>query len=162
MKFFTSTTLLFTAINAVIAATIPKHLSPTPWITAEGGFVESANSTLERRTGTEVTTCYNIGTAMDRAPAISTIDDFCTRAIGQTLKDGSSFEFRYDYGTVTALLSAQAINGCTFTIDGNCNRLLRVPLDGCNTNGENGKQGGYVTDICGQWRFDPGSNGNDF
>ncbi|KAJ7863937.1 hypothetical protein B0H14DRAFT_2574593 [Mycena olivaceomarginata] len=25
----------------------------------------------------------------------------------------------------------------------------------------NGKQGGYETDLCGQWRTDPGSNGSD-
>ena len=29
---------------------------------------------------------------------------------------------------------------CSFTIDGNCNRLLREPVDQCNTGGVNGKQ----------------------
>ena len=52
-----------------------------------------------------------------------------------------------------------------------------MPVDQCNTSGENGKQvgrsemafplnslsatqGGYEADICGQWTLDPGSNGN--
>ncbi|KAJ7887876.1 hypothetical protein B0H14DRAFT_3430507 [Mycena olivaceomarginata] len=59
---------------------------------------------------------------------------------------------RYDYGTFTVLVSGKAINNCGgFTIDGNCNRLLCLPVDGCNTGGVNGKQ----------WNTDPGSNGSD-
>ncbi|KAF5314419.1 hypothetical protein D9619_011999 [Psilocybe cf. subviscida] len=70
---------------------------------------------------------------------------------------------RYNYGTFTVLVSGTAMNNCGgFTVDGNCNRLLRLPLDECSTGGVNGKQGGYETDLCGQWRFDPGVPGNDF
>ncbi|KAF8206891.1 hypothetical protein K438DRAFT_1756231 [Mycena galopus ATCC 62051] len=68
---------------------------------------------------------------------------------------------RYNYGTFTAYVSGEAINGCSFVIDGNCNRLLRLPVDGCNTGGVNGKQGGYEIDLCGQWRTDPGCCGSD-
>ena len=71
------------------------------------------------------------------------------------------FQARYNYGTFTVLVSGEAINGyiirlqittymltsichlkisCGFTVDGNCNRLLREPVDQCNTGGVNGKQ----------------------
>ncbi|KAJ7325793.1 hypothetical protein DFH08DRAFT_968439 [Mycena albidolilacea] len=76
---------------------------------------------------------------------------------------GTSFGYqsRYNHGTFTVYVSAQAINGCNWVIDGNCNRLLRLPVDGCNTGGGNGKQDGYETDLCGQWCINPGSNGSD-
>ncbi|KAH9477242.1 hypothetical protein JR316_0011168 [Psilocybe cubensis] len=138
------------------------------WISVETGITmpgESipGNTTLEKRYGTEVLTCYNMGTKVDRAPSTSVIDDWCNnRAIGQVVNNGQTIWARYNYGTFTILVSGEAINGCSFKVDGNCNRLLRLPLDGCNTSGENGKQGGYETDLCGQWRYDPGSNGSDY
>ncbi|KAJ6472894.1 hypothetical protein C8R47DRAFT_1076792 [Mycena vitilis] len=42
---------------------------------------------------------------------------------------------------VQIYVSGEAINSCGgFTIDGNCNRLLREPVDQCNTGDVNGKQ----------------------
>ncbi|KAK7028624.1 hypothetical protein R3P38DRAFT_3394685 [Favolaschia claudopus] len=116
---------------------------------------------LVKRTGTEVVTCYGFGTQADRAPIVSVIDDWCGKVIGTQVSNGQTVWARYDYGTFTVLVSGEAINGCTFVIDGNCNRLLRLPVDGCNTGGVNGKQGGYETDLCGQWRTDPGCCGSD-
>ncbi|KAJ7079267.1 hypothetical protein B0H15DRAFT_999623 [Mycena belliarum] len=109
----------------------------------------------------EVVTCYNFGTKADRAPIISVIDDWCGRVIGSSVQNGQTVWARYNYGTFTVLVSGAAINGGSFVIDGNCNRLLRLPVDSCNTGGVNGKQGGYETDLFGQWRTDPGSNGSD-
>ncbi|KAF9523170.1 hypothetical protein CPB83DRAFT_863294 [Crepidotus variabilis] len=162
MKFFTVHTLMALATTA-FAGTLPQL--PAKWISVETQLikVDNLNTTLAKRSGTESVTCYNKGTAIDRGPAASVIDDFCNnRAIGQTLTSGHILESRYNYGAFTVLVSGAAINGCNFQVDGNCNRLLRLPLDGCNTGGVNGKQGGYETDLCGQWRFDPGSNGSDF
>ncbi|KIJ47023.1 hypothetical protein M422DRAFT_249334 [Sphaerobolus stellatus SS14] len=174
----------FFAVNAltVLATTLPAAKTELKWISVEDHstisqlpsdivftallrhlhVLDSDNETsLTKRVGTEVVSCYNFGTKADRAPSISAIDDFCSRVIGRQVNNGQTVSMRYNYGAFTILVSGAAINGCNFVIDGNCNRLLRKPLDGCNTKGENGKQGGTVTDLCGQWRYDPGSNGSD-
>ncbi|KAJ7673832.1 hypothetical protein DFH06DRAFT_1292655 [Mycena polygramma] len=95
----------------------------------------------------EVVTCYNTGTKADRALIVSVIDDWCGRVIGTYVPNGQTVwsvclrETSYDYGTFTVYVSGEAINNCGgFTIDGNCNRLLREPVDQCNTGGVNGKQ----------------------
>ncbi|KAJ7171468.1 hypothetical protein C8R46DRAFT_1262988 [Mycena filopes] len=136
--------------------------APAKWLSYEDeiSYTNDSSIALAPRVGTEVVTCYNTGTKADRAPIVSVIDDWCGRVIGTTVTNGKTISARYDYGTFTVLVSAAAING--FVIDGNCNRLLRLPVDKCNTGGVNGKQGGYETDLCGQWRTDPGSNGSDF
>ncbi|KAG6822404.1 hypothetical protein H0H87_003450, partial [Tephrocybe sp. NHM501043] len=59
---------------------------------------------------------------------------------GKRLTDGQELKYRYKYGTFSVLVAAKAINGGSFVVDGNCNRLLRLPVDKCNTSGENGKQ----------------------
>ncbi|KAF8960455.1 hypothetical protein BDZ97DRAFT_1833766 [Flammula alnicola] len=163
MKSFIFTALLAITTSA-LAASIPLTPTPAKWLSVETGVTKAGNTTtLTKRLGTEVVSCYNEGTAADRAPIISVIDDWCDNyAIGTFVSNGETIWARYDYGTFTVLVSGEAINGCTFTVDGNCNRLLREPVDQCNTSGENGKQGGFETDLCGQWRTDPGSNGSDY
>ncbi|RDB20744.1 hypothetical protein Hypma_012109 [Hypsizygus marmoreus] len=160
MKLFTTILLsLGTLVLSVKGAAVP----PSTWISVEDVSSEfNGNATsLNKREGAELITCYNAGTKIDRASSIASIDDFCAKHIGQELKDNEVVSFRYDWGSFTILISGQAVNGCSFTIDNNCNRLLRKPLDECNTGGENGKQGGFESDICSTWRFDPGSNGGD-
>ncbi|KAJ7452803.1 hypothetical protein FB451DRAFT_1409107 [Mycena latifolia] len=104
----------------------------------------------------EVITCYGFGTLegkrlyvgnirpddsqADRSPIVAVIDDWCGPVIGTTVTNGHTVWARYNYGTFTVLVTGQAINGYNFVIDGNCNRLLRLPVDGCNTGGVNGKQ----------------------
>ncbi|KAF8955414.1 hypothetical protein BDZ97DRAFT_1825203 [Flammula alnicola] len=163
MKSFIFTALLAIATSA-LAASIPVTPTPAKWLSVETGVTKAGNTTtLAKRLGTEVVTCYNEGTTADRAPIVSVIDDWCNNhAIGTFVSSGETIWARYDYGTFTVLVSGEAINGCTFTVDGNCNRLLREPVDQCNTGGVNGKQGGFETDLCGQWRTDPGSNGSDY
>ncbi|CAA7268555.1 unnamed protein product [Cyclocybe aegerita] len=165
MKLITVAALLSIATSSFAGTISAARSDSAKWISVETGIIEADNTTsiLAKRVGAEVVSCYNTGTKVDRAPSISVIDDFCNnRAIGHHVANGQTLYSRYDYGSFTIYVSGSAINGCSFTIDGNCNRLLRLPLDGCNTNGENGKQGGFETDLCGQWRFDPGSNGSDF
>ncbi|RDB20652.1 hypothetical protein Hypma_012112 [Hypsizygus marmoreus] len=161
MKLFTTILLSFgTLVLSVTGAAVP----PSTWLSVEDVSSEfNANATsLNKRLGPEIVTCYNAGTKVDRAPSVASIDDFCGRIIGTYIPDGRTLAYRYDWGSFTILVSGQALNGCSFTVDGNCNRLLRLPLDGCNTGGENGKQGGYESDLCGSWTYDPGSNGSDF
>ncbi|KAJ7830276.1 hypothetical protein B0H13DRAFT_2372047 [Mycena leptocephala] len=137
--------------------------TPLTWLSIEEGisYKNETERSLIPRVGTEVVTCYGFGTKADRAPIIAVIDDWCGKVIGTHVSNGQTVWARYNYGTFTVLVSGEAINGCNVVIDGNCNRLLREPVDQCNTSGENGKQGGYETDLCGQWRTDPGSNGSD-
>ncbi|KAG6826856.1 hypothetical protein H0H92_014151 [Tricholoma furcatifolium] len=161
MKFLT-TAFLALAVGTVYAT----PASTLKWISVETGVTEAGNTTtldVAKRAGTEVVTCYNTGTKADRAPIVSVIDDWCNNhAIGTHVSNGQTIWARYNYGTFTVLVSGSAINGGSFIVDGNCNRLLRLPVDQCNTGGVNGKQGGYETDLFGMWRTDPGSNGSDF
>ncbi|KAJ7353025.1 hypothetical protein DFH08DRAFT_956121 [Mycena albidolilacea] len=150
----------YTAVVARIEGEVTD--TPAKWLSIEEG-VTHANTTVAilPRVGTEVVTCYGFGTKADRAPIVSVIDDWCGKVIGTRVNNGQTVWARYNYGTFTVLVSGQAINGGNFVIDGNCNRLLRLPVDRCNTGGVNGKQGGYETDLYGQWRTDPGSGGSD-
>ncbi|RDB20723.1 hypothetical protein Hypma_012099 [Hypsizygus marmoreus] len=160
MKLFT--TILLSLSTLVLS--VKGAATPSTWLSVEDVSSEfNANATsLNKREGTEIVTCYNTGTKVDRGPSVSSIDNFCARVIGTHVANGQTVAYRYDWGSFTILVSGQAINGCSFTIDNNCGRLLRLPLDKCNTSGENGKQGGYERDTCGTWRYDPGSNGSDF
>ncbi|KAF7293361.1 putative LysM domain-containing protein [Mycena kentingensis (nom. inval.)] len=116
----------------------------------------------EKRYGAEALTCYNAGTSTSVDILNSVIDDFCKINIdnGTSVSNGEVVQRNYDYGDVTIYLSATALNGCSWKFDDNCGRLLRRPISECNEGQDSGKQGGYVTDLCAQWRTDPGSNGN--
>ncbi|TDL15468.1 hypothetical protein BD410DRAFT_902570 [Rickenella mellea] len=99
---------------------------------------------------------------IDRAFAVAAIDAWCNSIIGQFWPSGTAKNAMFTWlgSSMTMCVAGTTINGCSFTVDGNCNRLLRLPIDGCNTGGVNGKQGGFETDTCGQWTADPGSNGS--
>jgi hypothetical protein len=46
--------------------------------------------------------------------------------------------------------------GCAWTFDfDECLRYLKTPVDSCDCGGENGKQGGYGSNNCLSWMFDP-------
>ncbi|KAK7028613.1 hypothetical protein R3P38DRAFT_932871 [Favolaschia claudopus] len=159
--------LVFVAASPILGAVVARIEGqitdvPDKWLSIEQAIIyhNSTTGPLVERAGTEAVTCYKTGTKADRAPIVSVIDD--CRVIGTHLNNGQEVMARYNYGTFTVLVSAKAINGCSFTIDGNCNRLLRLPVDKCNTGGVNGKQGGFETDLCGQWNTDPGCCGSDF
>ncbi|KIJ25527.1 hypothetical protein M422DRAFT_256294 [Sphaerobolus stellatus SS14] len=180
-----SVAFAFIAVNAVtvLATALPAAETELKWTSVEDlsttsqllsdivftallhhlHVLDSDNETsLTKRVGAEVVSCYNFGTRADHAPSIFAIDDFCRHVNGGQVNNGQSVSMRYNFGAFTILVSGAAINGCNFVVDGNCNILLREPLDECNTSGENGKQGGIVTNLCGQFRYDPGSNGSDF
>ncbi len=45
---------------------------------------------------------------------------------------------------------------CQFTVDyAKCERYLRAPIDSCNCEGADGKQGGTMENRCLKWRIDP-------
>ncbi|KAK1224334.1 hypothetical protein PQX77_012763 [Marasmius sp. AFHP31] len=116
--------------------------------------------TLSARAQPERVECFNGGTKSDRAPFVSAIDNWCGKVQGRVLNDGDVLTDTFEFGEVDYFFTVRAINGCSFTMDGECNRFLRLPVDQCNTSGENGKQGGTVTDPCSQWTADPGKNGS--
>ncbi|KAJ7171447.1 hypothetical protein C8R46DRAFT_1262949 [Mycena filopes] len=174
--------LIVLALGAPVHSGVVAHgedeisdVIPAEWLNSEEEISHNNGSlSLAPRVGAEVVTCYNSGVMADRAPLISAIDDWCGKVIGTTVTNGQTISASYNFFGFTVFVSAEAINGyvqtsefspavdvkgaarsCNFVIDGNCNRLLRLPVDKCNTGGENGKQGGYETDSCGQWRTDP-------
>ncbi|KAJ7800207.1 hypothetical protein B0H14DRAFT_3490933 [Mycena olivaceomarginata] len=148
------------AVVARIEGDVTSDVVPGKWLSIKQGITYHNSTDVVPRAG-PIVTCYGSGTKADRAPIISVIDDWCG-VIGTSVANNQEVWARYDYGTFTVRVSGKAINNCGgFTIDGNCNRLLRLPVDRCNTGGVNGKQGGYETDLCGQWTTDPGSNGSD-
>ncbi|KAG6847662.1 hypothetical protein H0H93_006686 [Arthromyces matolae] len=68
---------VITSASIGVFATPTSEVVPAKWISVEHGVTEAGNTTLAKRVGTEVVTCYNTGTKADRAPIISVIDDWC-------------------------------------------------------------------------------------
>ncbi|KAF7307963.1 hypothetical protein MKEN_01157700 [Mycena kentingensis (nom. inval.)] len=122
------------------AFVVAREHEATQWLSSEDISFFTNETDIIKRTGSEQIQCYNMGTKADRAPIISVIDDFCAKNMGHTVINGQVISTRYNYGTFTVLVSGAAINGCNFVVDGNCGRLLRLPVDSCNTGGVNGKQ----------------------
>ena len=115
---------------------------------------------------TESLRCFNQGETTYRADAIDTINYFCNMYKGVIMDatnpvltaQGGSQCVTTDACFVTNWISVNVINGCRFTMDGpdgECGRILREPIDKCNTEGVLYKQGGVVTSNCAQWDFDP-------
>ncbi|KAJ7150714.1 hypothetical protein C8R46DRAFT_1043520 [Mycena filopes] len=149
------------SVFARVEGQIPD-IAPAKWLSIEESIsYDNTSLTLAPRVGAEFVACFNSGTRADRAPIISVIDDWCGKVIGTTVTNGQTLSARYSFPAFTVFVSAKAINGCNFVIDGNCNRLLRLPVDKCDTSGENSKRGGVETDSCGQWTTDPGCCGTD-
>jgi hypothetical protein len=123
---------------------------------------------------TESYHCYDSGSWISRAAAIQAIDNFCNTWDGtvldasqpNTLRTLTSYSYEDCIGDLDAcfvqtIVSVTVINGCRFTMDGpspdqDCGRILREPIDKCNTASTQFKQGGTVTSNCAEWRIDPG------
>lgn len=101
--------------------------------------------------------CYHHGHRMDRIDLVTAVDDFCNNRIGRWFPAGhfESLTYSRKDGS-TIIVEFRSI--CGWTLDNNCYRLFRGPIDDCNTGGVNGKQGGTVEERnpnCGWWRVDP-------
>lgn len=140
MQFLKSLTF---ALLTALAAAAPTDLS-------------TRATTLSAR-NLEYVSCYGFGASMDRSVLVSAIDAFCGAVIGKYFPPGHVEYREYIWSSYKIIIEAKAEGGCSFTVDNNCSRLLRMPVDMCNTNGVNGKQGGYVYEVptCGWWRIDP-------
>lgn len=147
MQFFKSLTVGILALGAQFAAAAPA---------VQATALQARDGTLEAR-NLEYVSCYGFGATMDRAILISAIDTFCA-AVKNKFFDAGHVEHReYIWSSYKIIIEAKAEGSCSFRVDDNCGRLLRMPVDMCNTGGVNGKQGGYVYEVptCGWWRVDP-------
>lgn len=113
--------------------------------------------------------CYNSGQKTEHVRIDNTIEDFCN-SLGQSgdVLSGPYFN-TYDYvlpnwggGTSVYIVTSLTINtDCQWTWDVKiCKRYLEVPVDSCNCNGVNVKQGGTVSNDCYALRVDPNTNWN--
>ncbi|KAL0633193.1 hypothetical protein Q9L58_007935 [Maublancomyces gigas] len=147
MQFFKSLTVGILALCAHLTVAAPA---------ADTTALQARDNTLEAR-NLEYVSCYGFGAGMDRSILISAIDTFCAAVKGQFFGPGHVEHREYIWSSYYIIIEAKAEGSCSFTVNDHCNRLLRMPVDLCNTNGENGKQGGYVYEVptCGWWRVDP-------
>ncbi|KAJ7579377.1 hypothetical protein C8J56DRAFT_963985 [Mycena floridula] len=88
----------------------------------------------------EAVSCYGSGVTASRAPLIDAIGQFCNAVIGRHF--GPNADSYTDFYPIVGSqpininIELKSVNGCQFIADGNCGRLLRGPVDECNTNGE--------------------------
>ncbi|KAK4951688.1 hypothetical protein LTR66_013818 [Elasticomyces elasticus] len=105
----------------------------------------------ERSIGKRDLVCLNRGPGFKRADLTSRIDAYCAQHQGWVVKNGYSFVDTQGIHGYHLHIGALGHGGCTWTIDNTCYSQLRKPLDQCNTEGANGKQGGIYTDQCASW-----------
>ncbi|TDL15461.1 hypothetical protein BD410DRAFT_808885 [Rickenella mellea] len=163
MKFTLLLAALLVGVSTVVGNTTtgPDPVKDLIVVSSSDNTTLSSRQLPGPRPG-EFVSCFNSGSQIDRAFAVAAIDAWCDSIIGQFWPSGTAKNAMFTWlgSSMTMCVAGTTINGCSFTVDGNCNRLLRLPIDGCNTGGVNGKQGGFETDPCGQWTADPGSNGS--
>lgn len=109
-----------------------------------------------RQTRSERVDCYNVGAGMSAEKLVHAIGVFCKPLQGQIFKDGRLESRTFKYADRKVIIEMRAEPGCSFTVDDNCYRLLKLPLQRCN-GGSEVKQGGLVVEepMCGWYRIDP-------
>jgi hypothetical protein len=112
--------------------------------------------------------CYNSGYKANRKALIEAIEDLCQK-VGQALSENgltdlgpglyqSDRNFKVKGQKYTDYVTTFEIKDtCRWWKYGryDCNQEFRKIVDGCNTGGENGKQGGTMEGNCVKWRVDP-------
>ncbi|KAJ9653597.1 hypothetical protein H2201_009127 [Coniosporium apollinis] len=98
-----------------------------------------------------------------RAKMIQAIDRFCAAIAGRTLRPREVFTKRESWeccgegevvpvGTETII---EVKSGCEWKVDEyECGQQLRLPVDKCDEDGENRKQGGFLENNCLKWSID--------
>ncbi|KAH9845616.1 glycoside hydrolase family 55 protein [Teratosphaeria destructans] len=106
--------------------------------------------------------CYNSGETTENERMQNAASSFCGQIKNAKLVAGYfySSDFRFPYnggaGIVDITISLEINDKCDWTWNENeCKKYLSVPTDSCNCGGENGKQGGVVSNNCYTWRIDP-------
>ncbi|WYZ43360.1 hypothetical protein EsH8_VI_001059 [Colletotrichum jinshuiense] len=162
----------FTAISSLtlaLAAPSPKPITYTELGPSVSIPRSEPPSTLPRsdvelvsRASMETVTCYNIGTAIPKSFAEESITQFCEKVKGSSWGPNSEFFQYFTQDNVRIRLSGATINGCSWTVDDNCSRLLDKIMHSCDKDMVDAKRGGFLVDSCGLWRADPGSLSDDF
>jgi hypothetical protein len=146
-----------TPIPAGPTATTPFE-TPVPIPTATVDFSLDKNPS-----------CYNSGLKHTRSALIESIDALCNRGAEAlteaNLRNGDTGFYQIDR---TSQVKGQKYTDYVTTFEivdfcssknfnkSECGREFRKIVDGCNTKGENGKQGGaMVSEDCVNWRVDP-------
>lgn len=107
--------------------------------------------------------CYDSGDKAKRASMIEAITVACRSVAGGkyngsylTPVDNPPMASGKTYMVYTTTLEVK--DGCEWTVDEyECGQELRKIVDGCDTSGENSKQGGTMDGNCIKWRIDPDS-----
>jgi hypothetical protein len=111
--------------------------------------------------------CYKKGRKTDHQRTDNTALSAC-KIIG---KDGDILPGGFSYAKPFELpvpspdlplaveISFDVFQGCQWKYDlGECLDYFKVPIDGCNCGGVNGKQGGWMKNDCVMARVDPNNN----
>jgi hypothetical protein len=107
--------------------------------------------------------CYNSGQKETNAKMAAAADSFCSYNLAPIASTSSvfgpgftQFAKKNPPGSNRIDLSVEVYSGCSWTFDmDQCKKYLRGPIDGCNCDGKDGKQGGVVKNSCIGWRIDP-------
>ncbi|KAM7195859.1 pectin lyase-like protein [Rhypophila sp. PSN 637] len=157
--------------TSTTSATTTAKTTPTPTAKQPNQASPQAN-TVE---------CYGYGAKADHIQADNAFNSFCNnildrgsnviarrgnitaRAGGQktVLGGGTYLEYSAPFpvshdNAIKIDMSIEVAEDCEWVLDSDeCHRYLKVPIDSCNCNGENGKEGGIVKNNCLTIRVDP-------
>ncbi|KAJ7854689.1 hypothetical protein B0H14DRAFT_2579705 [Mycena olivaceomarginata] len=151
------------------------------WLSIKQGITYHNSTDVVPRAGPEIVTCYGSVTKADRAAIISVIDDWCGRVIGTSVANNQEvWVGRSSLQAMSPPSSNITPRPGTTTAPSRCASVVKpsttaaaspstetvtdssvFPSTAATLAEVNGKQGGYETDLCGQWTTDPGSNGSD-
>ncbi|KAI1452083.1 glycoside hydrolase family 55 protein [Annulohypoxylon moriforme] len=108
--------------------------------------------------------CYNNGENTEHVRMDSAANSFCNAVLKpggvapQNIVVSKSYPFDWNggIGTVSISIQLEVKPKCEWLYSYNeCRKYLSVPVDSCNCDGENGKQGGVVENNCLKWTIDP-------
>ncbi|KAK4499631.1 hypothetical protein PRZ48_010149 [Zasmidium cellare] len=116
---------------------------------APNDSADANEATLQRR---DNVICYNQGYSRSRETLVTAIDKFCDELDA----DQALWKNKYRENTFDTVFVSVTPKQCK-AIDKprECKIIMRQPVDGCNTDSANIKQGGTVDTSCATWRVDP-------
>jgi hypothetical protein len=149
--------------TAIPATPISTTTTPTTTAAAEPTQTDIVDFSKDKKPR-----CYNSGYKAKRKALVDAIDSLCL-VVGQALTANNRADlgpglyqndrnFRVKGQKYTDYVTTFEIkDSCKWPHYGrvDCNTEFRKIVDGCNTRGENGKQGGTMEGNCIKWRVDP-------
>jgi hypothetical protein len=115
--------------------------------------------------GTNEVNCFHSGRKETRIRMANTINSFCNSlgeegdVLGPRRKEPDGYPLPFSSGqfSTTKIYMRMVIKeGCEWRWNlAECQRYLSVPVDSCNCEGIDGKQGGTLSNNCMEWKIDP-------